>query len=151
MEIAAFVVSLVALLWAGIALVYTHRADRRAGRAERRAEQEAVARLRAKPVAIERGGRGGRRAETTDYSYEVRNAGQGTLTELWLWHQTPGGKSVSTKAGGRMVLAAGEAAKSHLSVTTRQPYAEEQEVWFEWVDDDGRHVEFSGITRSPDS
>ena len=99
-------------------------------------------------MAIPKGGRGGRRAETRDYNYAVTNAGQGTLTEVYLWHQTPGGEVCSTRAGGLMVLRGGQDADALLSLQTRAPYPDVQELWFEWVDDDGKHTAYSEIIRS---
>ena len=151
----SLLISGAAIAIALFSLRYTHRADERAKRAEERAdraekreEKAAVARRRAKPAAVIRGNRGSRRAETIDYWYEVRNAGQGTLTELYLWHQTPEGDAISGRTGSLMVLVAGEAAEERFEITVRAPYPDVQHLWFEWVDDEGRHSEFSGIVRS---
>jgi hypothetical protein len=125
---ATLTVSNLALLIAGISLVLALRSDRRAKRAEQRAlgaedraeradereerrdereAEEAVARRRGKPVVVERGGSGGHAASAVRHDYAVRNAGQATISELWLWIEDESGNAVSTRAGGTIALVPG--------------------------------------------
>jgi type II secretory pathway pseudopilin PulG len=150
MEIAAFVVSLVAITGALISLALSVRADKRAQRAEQREARreerektEAAARLRGRPIVTPRGGSGGPTANPVRHDFEVRNAGESTIAELSLWIEDVEGEPISTQAGGAVVLAPGELA--HFAVEVRQPLPVEQVLMVRWRDADGEHVEDSGL------
>jgi hypothetical protein len=149
-EVAALVVSVVAVGIALGSLALAVRADRRAGRAEgrdtqrlQREEAEAAERRRAKPMVMERGGSGGPTADAVQHNYLVRNGGSATMTELRLWIVDGEGKTASSLAGGQFALAPGEAA--HIGVEIRQPIPEEQELMVQWRDADGQHTQSTGI------
>jgi hypothetical protein len=83
------------------------RADEREERRDERDAEEAVARRRGKPVVVERGGSGGPAASAVRHDYAVRNAGQATISELWLWIEDESGNAVSTRADGTIALVPG--------------------------------------------
>lgn len=152
MQLASFVVSLLAI---GIALgsvALARRADKRAEgaeyreqRRERREEAEAAALRQARPVVTPRGGSGGPTADRIQHNYEVRNTGQAAITELWLWIENGEGKAVSTRAGGALVLAAGDP-PAHMAIEVIQkPLPKEQSLMVQWRDADGLHTEATGI------
>jgi hypothetical protein len=150
-EIAAFVVSLVAIGIALGSLVLAARADRRAYRAEHRderrltrEEREHAERRRGKPVVVPRGGSGGPAANPVRHDYEVRNGGEATITALTLWIEDAEGNAVSTEAGGAIVLAPGDP-PAHMAVEVRQPLPDEQTLMVWWRDADGEHTESTGI------
>lgn len=151
MEVAALVVSLVAIGIAFGSLILAVRADRRAYRAEHRDElrlqheqAEAEERRRGRPVVVPRGGSGGPTANPVRHDYEIRNGGNATITELWLWIVDGDGNVVSTRAGGPLALAPGDP-PAHMAVEVRQPLPHEQELTVQWRDADGEHTESTGI------
>ena len=82
MQIAAFALSVFAILIALGSLVFTRRADSRAKRAEerdtrreRREAEEAAARRQGRPVVIPGAISGGPTAERVSHDYTVRNRG----------------------------------------------------------------------------
>ena len=150
-DVAAFVVSLFAIAFAGVSLFLSIRTDRRQGRAEERAErqetrEEAEARERrsGRPIVIPRGGSGGQDAPRIQHDYMLRNAGRATIAELWLWVEDGSGKVVSTRAGGRVGIAPNETGAA-MAVEVLQPVPEELALMVEWTDAEGRHSEFTGI------
>jgi hypothetical protein len=149
-EVAALVVSLVAVVIAFGSLMLAMRADRRAYRAEHRdelrlhrEEEEAAERRRGRPVVVLRVGSGGPTADTVRHEYQVRNGGNAAISEACLWIEDGEGNVVSTRAGGRLALAPGESA--FMTVEVRQPLPEEQELMVQWRDPDGEHTESTGI------
>jgi hypothetical protein len=107
-----------------------------------REEDAAAERRRGKPLVVPRGGSGGLTADPVRHDYEIRNGGNAAITELWLWIADGEGRVVSTRAGGPLALAPGDAA--HMAVEVRQPLPEEQELMVEWRDADGEHTESTG-------
>jgi hypothetical protein len=114
MEVTAFVVSLIAISFAFVSLLLSIRADRRQQRAEERAErqetrenEEARARRSGWPAVVPSGGSG--RPPSVRHKYAVRNAGQATITELWLWiADDSSGRQYGRRGGGKLTLAANE-------------------------------------------
>lgn len=154
-EIAALAISLTAIVISGVSLLFARRADRRgeAGhhredRRETLEREEAAARRRARPVPVAAGGRGGPAAAVVSYDYDVRNAGQSPLSELWLWHQDAEGNAVSDLAGGTRVLAPGDPA-IRIVVGAHQPRPAACTLWIRWRDDDGEHAEATDISPPP--
>jgi hypothetical protein len=66
------------------------------------------------------------------------------ILELWLWIEDGEGNVVSTRAGGPLGLAPGDA-PVHMDVSVRQPLPEEQELMVKWRDANGEHTESTGI------
>jgi hypothetical protein len=144
LETAAFVVSLIAITAALVSLSLAIRADRRQARAERREEAQAVARRSGRPSVLPRGGSGGPTAERVSHSYQIRNAGEATITELFLWIEDGEGNTVSTVAGG-LVAIAPQDAPVHMAVEVPQPRPARQILMVKWRDNEGEHVEPTGI------
>jgi hypothetical protein len=98
-QTASFVLSLVAIATAIGSLLLAIRTDRRQQRAERReergeerAEADARARRSGRPIVLARGASGGATAPRVQHNYAVRNGGEATITELWLWIEDGGWK-----------------------------------------------------------
>jgi hypothetical protein len=132
-------------------LLLAVRADRRAYRAEHRDElrlqregADAADRRRGRPVVVPSGGSGGQTANPVRHDYQVRNAGNAAITELWLWIVGSEGNIVSTRAGGAVTLAPGDP-PAHMAVEVHQPLPDEQELIVQWRDADGEHTESTGI------
>lgn len=149
--VAAFLVSLVAIGIAFGSLILAVRADRRAYRAEHRDElrlqreqADAAERRRGRPVVTPRGGSGGPTADRVRHDYMIRNGGNATITEVWLWIVDGEGNVVSTRAGGQLALAPGDP-PAHMAVEVPQPLPDEQNLMVQWRDADGEHTESTGI------
>jgi hypothetical protein len=104
-EVAALIVSLVAVGIAVGSLLLAVRADRRAYRAEHRDDlrlqrEEAAERRRGKPVVVPWVGSGGPTANSLRHEYLVRNDGNAAITEVRLWIED------SEKASSRRARAA---------------------------------------------
>lgn len=141
--------SLAAILIAVGSLVIAVRADRRAGRAERREEEDFAARRRAQPIILPRGGSGGPTADPVRHEYLIRNGGAAPITELWLWIEDAEGRAVSSRSGGRIVVGPGEAT-AIIAVELRQPLPDPPlRLMVEWRDRDGSHVDPTGIEPPP--
>jgi hypothetical protein len=157
-NIAAFGLSVIAILIACGSLIFTARADRRAKRAERRAEvaderavraerrdeEAAAARRRGIPIVTATGGSSGSTADPIVHSYDVRNGRQTVITELRLWIEDSEGEPVSTGAGGPMALAPSDP-PAELSVNASHPGRAGQTLMVQWRDEDGEHTELTGI------
>jgi hypothetical protein len=76
--------------------------------------------------------------------YQIQNGGSATISEVWLWIEDGDGNVVSTRAGGQIALAPGDA-PGHMAVEVRQPLPEEQVLMVRWRDADGEHTESTGI------
>jgi hypothetical protein len=151
-EIAAFVVSLAAIGFALVSLVLSIRTDRRQARAEQRAErqetrEEAEARQRrsGRPIVIPRGGGGGPGAPRIQHDYMVKNGGQATIGELFLWVEDGEENVVSTRAGGRVGIGPGETGAAMAVEVFQQPVRERLYLMVEWTDAEGTHEEYTGI------
>jgi hypothetical protein len=153
MAAAALGVAILAVLIAFGSYLLARRADGRAEQAEKREDRreqrevdEARERRSGRPILSSGGISGGPSAPEVEHSYTMRNAGQATITELGLWIEDANGKVVSTRAGGKMVLTAGESAA--IGVQVRQPLPEsELTLMVEWEDAEGHHgPESTGIS-----
>jgi hypothetical protein len=79
------------------------------------------------------------------HEYQIRNAGNATITELWLWIVDGEGNVVSTRAGGPLAMAPGDP-PAYMAVEVRQqPLPDEQELMVQWRDADGEHTESTGV------
>lgn len=152
----AIVISVVAIVIALVSLGLSLRADRRQhraelreGRREQRELEESAVRRRGKPIVIPRGDSGGSTAERVQHMYEVKNAGQSTITELTLWIEDAGGKTVSTRAGGERFVLAPSGAPAFATVEVMQPLPDEQTLMISWTDADGEHGPESTGIRPP--
>jgi hypothetical protein len=131
---AAFGLSLVAILVSLGSLYYTHRADRRAARAER-------AGRRARIIIEPRG------YSTPDrYQFAVRNVGAVPARGVQVWLTDRGGheRLSSLSSEHDVVLIPGEPAKSASVLYRVDPELIELDVWAAWTDDEGRHEERLG-------
>lgn len=151
MDVAAFILALIAVAISLGSLRLARRADRREDRAAERGERkeerdivEATARRQGRPIVTPRGGSGGPTANPVRHDYEIRNGGQATITELGLWIVDGEGETVSTRAGGALALAPGDP-PARMAVEVRQPLPLEQTLMVQWRDQDGEHTEVTGI------
>ena len=147
---AAFAVSIVAVIIAGIAL---WRTEHRATRAERRDEQRmkrkeeaAAAARRANPVLVPDFVSGGPTAEQVHHCYVLRNLGPAVITEVTIWIEDDDGHRVSTPSGDASdsVPLTRDDPPVQISVDVPQPIPDRQTLFIEWVDADGRHREERG-------
>jgi hypothetical protein len=132
-EVAAFVLSVLAILIAGGSLWYTRRADERATRAEQ-------AGRRARLVVASKGGSytSGQLAPR-QWTFGVRNVGQAAARRVRLWLTDSAQEKVSTEmwTDAQLVLLPGEPEQVG-SVEQHAPVEPaELEVWVSYEDDDG--------------
>lgn len=151
MDVAAFILALIAVAISLRSLRLARRADRREDRAAERGERkeereiaEATARRRGHPIVTPRGGSGGPTADPVTHGFVVRNGGQATITELGLWIVDGEGRTVSNLAGGALALAPGDP-PARMAVEVRQPLPLEQTLMVRWRDQDGEHTVSTGI------
>jgi hypothetical protein len=153
MAAVALAVAILAVLIAFGSYLLARRADARAqnaeareDRREKRESDDVRYRRSGRPVLSPNGTSGGPTAPEVAHSYMLQNGGQATITELGLWIEDAEGKTVSTRAGGRMALAPDAAAA--IGVEVRQPLPEsELTLMVEWDDAEGHHgPEPTGIT-----
>jgi hypothetical protein len=157
-QVAGFVISLIAIGLAIASFVYATRADRRAGRAEERAERaeareerrerreeaEAAARKSGRPFVEEQGGGGGPTANPVNHNYKVRNIGPAVTTGVRLWITDAEGRTVSNTAGG-LALAPNDP-PTFMTVSVPQPLpTSELKLIVGWNDSAGEHTEWTGI------
>jgi hypothetical protein len=136
--VAAFVISLLALLIAGWSLWYTHRADRRAEAAEERSEQadrrEVEARLEVTALGGRRPGDG-----STEYIYRILNAGKVAAHEVRAWLVDENGEQMHEDAAGPgLTLLPLEA--SEVEIRTRAE-VDDLLLAIYWSDGAGDHIE----------
>ena len=152
MAAVALIVAVVAVLISFASYRLAKRADGRAQRAEQREDRreqrevtDAQDRRRGQPVLTGRGGSGGPTAPRIEHTYNLRNGGQATITELWLWIEDASGNVVSNRAGGRMALVPGDPERP-IGVEVGQPLPEgELTLMVEWTDAEGMRTESAGI------
>jgi hypothetical protein len=133
-----------------VALLYSHRADERAERAERRADEQAerdaqrfereaedaVDRESANLTADIKGPEGSSRGR--DYRVTMKNLGPAPARRLSVWFVGEGGP-VGTKVGGRAALMPGETVELIPTVPTHADYSGTLHLHYEWTDGLGIH------------
>jgi hypothetical protein len=127
-SIIAICVSGVSIAIALGSFVLSIRADRRAGRAERRGRQ-------ANPIVTSRGANGSGREFSR--GFDVFNDGPATITHLEIWVADHKGDPISGADTRDLVLIAGESVA--LAVNMVNPEANGQTVWVRWTDPEGVH------------
>jgi hypothetical protein len=83
-------------------------------------------------------------ANLVHHEFEVRNVGQATITQLWLWIEDGDGCCVSSGSiGAAVVPPAGDPVV--VGIDVRQPLPDQQRLLVKWCDQDGEHTEDTGI------
>jgi hypothetical protein len=136
LAIGAFAISLASV-------VFTARADRRGGRAERREVEATDAARRAELVVESLGPSSAGDGRFLD-KFAVRNVGQATARDLVAWLENEEGERVSGFSR-KLSLMPGDGSTPPLVVSTHVPDSDQLALVLKWVDGVGPHEESSGI------
>lgn len=135
-EIAAVIISIVAVLLSGGSLWYTHRADLRADRAERRAEEQIADAKRANLTAEYQSVIGNDRRR--EYRIRVRNLGPAPAHRVATWLEADDGSLLGADSGRRSLMQ-GDSEEFRPVVPPLKDYAGRLALFVRWNDDEGWH------------